>query len=405
MKKLLCLLLLNTHITASMNWSDPVILSDPSQNATSPKIALSYSTGRAAAIWKISDGSYETIQACLFNGTTWSIPVNLSNSLFNSDEASIGINNSGHALAIWRRHLSSTTSSIEATFFNGTSWSIPVILSSTNTCDAPTLAIHPSADHAIALWRSSSGFGTLSSSWFNGTTWTPIDDFSPLANPAALSLSMNADDQAIASWISPGSQKTAWTSFYDAGWSVPQAISNTNPAVIQIDSAIDSSTNRAGVIWSSLSTIDAAMWSGTEWESVESLVSSATFVIEPDIFFHPTNHSSGAIWRGSLGVQGAVYSSLNWSSPLTLTDQGITPKAAFNPIDEKIGAVWTTTTALQFTEYDATSFSLPIDLATSSEITSPDIVIDYEGNSFAIWSAIVDDSRVIQVARGTSESP
>lgn len=108
------------------------------------------------------------------------------------------------------------------------------------------------------------------------------------------------------------------------------------------------------------------------------------------------------IWQSSEGIQGALYINGKWSAYQTLATGGQDPALAFHPSDATVYAVWRTSQAIQTVSFNAASHSTVAPLSSSgSSLSPPNIYIDANGNALAIWSILLGETTVVQIARGS----
>lgn len=382
----------------SMEWSDPTYLSVENQNASEPDLSMSVSTGNGAACWSLSNGSISCIQVSLFDGTNWSEPVTLSDEAYHAMMPSIQINHLGHVIAIWKRILGASTSCVEACFFDGSSWSDPVVLSSSTYVCSPSVSMSLTEDSAVAIWRESNGIGNLRSSLFDGSDWTEIEAFSPRSNVSSNPISINENNWAITCWITPSALKPLQVSLYNSEWSSALTLGTT--ACLQANVKMDPVDNRAAVIWSDLNRMQIAIWNGSAWGEPRVVCNSSLFLIEPSLSYHPSDGSFCGIWRGDQGVQAIINNGF-WSDLITLREMGVNPKAAFNVENEKVGAIWSASHAIEFTEFDEETTLLPVILSDRDLIASnPSLEIDLNGNALALWKISDGMNTRIEARRG-----
>lgn len=183
------------------NWSAPVALSLPGQNADKPQVSLD-SKGEAIAVWIRFNGTTNTIQASrsLFGGS-WTTPSNLSPADVNATNPRVGMALGGDANAVilWEDTVSHTIQSLE--MINGVWQNLQNVSSKSEFVLGPQLAVDFQGN-AIAVWQNSTKKVIQAASLpFNGT-WSAPDDLSEAGQFAtAPQVTVDAKGNGIAVWI------------------------------------------------------------------------------------------------------------------------------------------------------------------------------------------------------------
>ncbi|HET6998197.1 MAG TPA: substrate-binding domain-containing protein [Solirubrobacterales bacterium] len=146
---------------AGGSWSAPVDLSAPGGAAGRPQIALQ-GNGYALSIWSRFNGTHNIVQAASRpSGGSWSAPVDLSAAGGTAGEAALAVNAAGDATAVWQRHNGTYQIVQAATRKPAGIWSAPVNLSASDLPSVePDVAIDESGD-AIAIWRRYNGLAQV----------------------------------------------------------------------------------------------------------------------------------------------------------------------------------------------------------------------------------------------------
>lgn len=90
--------------SANSRWSDPILLSDPESRAIHPQVSKDAS-GVAIAVWEVSNESYHTIEASLYDPQLghWSRPYKLSDEAFHSFDPQVSVDAKGDGIVLFRR--------------------------------------------------------------------------------------------------------------------------------------------------------------------------------------------------------------------------------------------------------------------------------------------------------------
>jgi hypothetical protein len=189
------------------NWDSVVDLSEAGKNAYSPQVTFD-AAGNAIAIWSLSGGSGTVIQtrSSSDSGATWRPVVALSPSGQIGGSAQISCDATGKAIAIWSLSDGVSTYKIQTSSSTdgGATWSPAVDLSEGETIvDTPQISID-AAGTAIAVWYAYDGsryvIDTRSSS-DGGATWGTVFHLSSLESDGyGPEVSTDAAGNALVIW-------------------------------------------------------------------------------------------------------------------------------------------------------------------------------------------------------------
>jgi hypothetical protein len=309
-------------------WTPPVPLSRGGKLAVSPQLAVAPS-GVAVAAWNVIStsprkGPPPAIDIARRRSATasWSGPVRISPRHVQATRPSVGIDNRGHAIAVWtmrRGRVNQIQASVGAP--GRGAWSAPnTVAQSKRRLLAPRLSVDPEGD-AIAVWQVWTHGGPLDP---GGVRTDIAAAIKPAGRrswlpPRTLGREIERTGQGVASFESPG------------------------PRV-----AIDRRGN-ATVVWQAdhhghILAEAAQRHAGEQrWTSPVSISRRAALV--PDIAMDPRGDAT-AVWLGDDGrVESARKSAdaTRWSSPASIA--GADPESAYphivmNPHGDAI-ATWT----------------------------------------------------------------
>lgn len=154
-------------------WTSPVTIATVGLQSEVPSIGIADS-GNAVAVFG-NGGSPDIIFASTFSGGTWSTPVAISNPLFTSGEPHVVVDPAGNATAIWRTTNGTNFILDAATLAAGsTTWTSPVTVSSTSesTFQGSPFAIVDPKGTVTAAWTVL-GTGALKTATLPlGGSWT-----------------------------------------------------------------------------------------------------------------------------------------------------------------------------------------------------------------------------------------
>jgi len=246
------------YVKATNTWSTVTNLSETTQNAYNPQVAMD-STGNAIAIWYRFNDSNNIIQTKRYDEATktWSTVTNLSDPGQDAYNPQVAMDSTGNAIAIWYRSDGSndiiqTKRYVEAT----DTWSTVTNLSVTGQdAYSPQVAMN-STGNAIAIWRSFNGSNNIiqakkyivDSVWETNATSLSVtgqDAYSP-------QIAMDSTGNAIAIWYrSDGSNNIIQAKKYivDSVWETDAtSLSATGKNASKPQIAMDGTRN-ATVIW------------------------------------------------------------------------------------------------------------------------------------------------------------
>ncbi len=188
-------------------WSSVVNLSAAGQDADIPQITMD-DTGHAVAVWFRFDGSNTIIQESHSSdyGDSWSTPVDLSAAGQFADGPRITMDETGHAIAVWYRFdgFSGITQASSSSDYGG-SWSFPAVnLSAPGQGAEQSQVTMDETGHAIAVWRRSDGSNLIIQASYSsdyGVSWSSPVDLSAGGQDAEYAqVTMDETGHAVAVW-------------------------------------------------------------------------------------------------------------------------------------------------------------------------------------------------------------
>lgn len=142
----------NLYTKSSSSWGGATLLDSTNNPASVPKVVMNTS-GNAVAVWRQSDGTYQSIYSSTYTGT-WSAQALLESANFTAYEPSLAMNGDGDAVATWRQG-DGSDSNIYAAVYTASAWGTAAAIDSVTT-DAsdsvPQVAIN-NTGNAVVLWR------------------------------------------------------------------------------------------------------------------------------------------------------------------------------------------------------------------------------------------------------------
>lgn len=236
--------------STSGEWSEPDDLSEAGDNvkviADGPHAAID-AAGNAIAVWALEDGN--VVQAALRPaGGDWQEPDDLSDAGQEAGQPDVAMNETGEAVAVWRR-LDGTDTIQAAVRPASGDWAEPDELSDASQGSAePDVAIDE-AGEAIAVWTRSNGTNDIIQAAVRptGGDWNEADDLSlPGQNATSPVVAMNVAVGGVAMWErSDGTNLRVQAAVRqpDGEWPKPETLSaageNAGLAQVALDAAGD----------------------------------------------------------------------------------------------------------------------------------------------------------------------
>lgn len=152
-------------------WSSSVTLSEPGENVCVPNVAVS-PNGNAVVVWSRFNEFNRIVQSSslLFGASHWSLPLNVSFSDQDANCPQVAMDGNSNAFAIWPSDTGNNFMIQTSKLPLGGVWTIPINISGLDfDSDSPDIAITPSG-YAVANWTavSTTPIGSLPTSSSEG---------------------------------------------------------------------------------------------------------------------------------------------------------------------------------------------------------------------------------------------
>jgi hypothetical protein len=212
-------------------WSAPVDISSvsPGRTASHPQLTVD-SGGRAIAIWKGTNGSFNRVvqSSSSLSGGAWSNPsdVSINNPFF----PQVTVDSNGLATVAWSFDDGDIHIIQSSTSLNGASWSTPVNLNA--IADARELKLGVSADGLVtAVYSLLFGNRIQSSTSLNGASWsTPVNLSNEGGSAEGQQVTVDANGVATAIWYrSNGTQNVIQSSSFSNSTTTPTQAPTSTP--------------------------------------------------------------------------------------------------------------------------------------------------------------------------------
>ncbi|HEV2728354.1 MAG TPA: PKD domain-containing protein [Solirubrobacterales bacterium] len=188
-------------LPAGGEWSEPEDISVAGRNAREPQVAVD-PEGNAVAVWHRSNGSNFIVQAALLPaGGEWSEPDDLSAAGEEAEESDVAIDETGDAVAVWKRFNGANFIVQAALLPAGGEWSEPDDLSAPGQNGLDPVVAANDALGAVALWWRFDGSNSRVQASVRpvGGEWSEPDDLSAEGEGAGFpDVALDAAGDAIA---------------------------------------------------------------------------------------------------------------------------------------------------------------------------------------------------------------
>jgi len=417
--------------SAAPGWSRPMNVSGVmSIGEESPLVSVD-SAGTATAVWQRYRGGklvYESAERPA--GGPWSTSSRFSGGLEDAYGLQITVDPLGNETAIWGRRVGHSWVVESATRSSGGIWSAPVTLSAAGAGSALVAAGPEGNVTAVWLLEREEGRRSVvqSATRSAGGGWSAPVSLSP-PGKAARSPQIALDPQggATAVWEEEYSGAVETSARSSGGiWSAPVTLSATGVRADRPQVAVDSQGN-ATVVWASRASDGrririqsrriqtATRPAGGTWSAPVSISKAGhRLVQDPQIAVSPQGEAT-AIWQRSNGsylvVQGATRpAGGGWSRPVEITtghgrggqhlqlgvDSWGNATAVWEGYDTRPGPDF----AIQAAKHPlGGAWSRPADISRwTNSLGEPQIAVNPQGRSTAIWAIGVKGGAVIQSA-------
>jgi hypothetical protein len=432
----LAALTLAASASATPAWVTPAAsLSATGGNANGVRLGLD-AAGDTVAIWDRFNGSNEIVQAStrLASSGSWQTPVNLSEAGHSAAAASLAVNSSGDAVAVWRWS-SGTNEITQAAFRQGAngSWQTPVDVSAAGGNAFNATAAIDSAGDAVALWQRYNGTRYVIQAAVRpnstGVWQTPVTINEATSETSAPQLAMNAGGEAVAVWdqLIGGHQLVQAATLQAPGgsWQTPVNLSEAGWNSFVPEVAI-SSGGEAAVVWrrtngpngefvqASVRPVSTGTWQAptelsASGENAEDAVVAFDAEGDATVLWQRYSGSSWIIQADTRPLQSGT-----WQTPVNLSETGqnsLDPELAIDSAGDAT-AVWERFNGSAYIAQAATrragagSWQTPVSLSEAGQSVSvPEVASDAGGDMAAGWVRSNASSIVVQAVGYAGAGP
>ena len=279
-------------------WSTPYHIGAAEYWETDPVLGLDQNN-RPVAVWLLfTESYYYNLVYCVWNGSSWSTPQEISDDYSSDLEASLCRDSAGTLWCFWysRRDLDAD---IFAAEFNGTTWTAPVNLTSDTFPEMnPAAAATPNGHVWVAYTEYRNGAAEIWARHWNGAAWTESGPVSGTQRRAYRPAITNASGNPVVCWQSfdSGNGDICFSSFDGSNWSTPSPV-DSDAALDVMPAMATDSTGSPWVVWMSERTgtwnVYTSLYSGGLWQPAEPVDPGSALDINPAIAADPEH---GAVW-------------------------------------------------------------------------------------------------------------
>ena len=410
--------------SAASGWSRPMNVSGVmSIGEESPLVSVD-SAGKATAVWQRYRGGKLIYESAVRQaGGPWSTPSRFFGGLEDAYGLQIAVDPLGNETAIWGRRLGRSWVVQSATRSVGGSWSAPVALSAAGAGSALVAAGPEGNVAAVWLLEREEGRRSVvqSATRSAGGSWSAPVTLSPPRKAArSPQIALDPRGGATVVWEEEYSGAIESSTRSSGGiWSPPVTLSANGLRGDWPQVAVDSQGN-ATAVWASRVSNGrriqtATRPAGGSWSAPVSISKAGRrHVQDPQIAVSPQGEAT-AIWQRSNGsylvVQGATRAAGgSWSRPVDITtghgrggqnlqlvvDSRGNATAIWEGYDTRPGPNF----AIQAAKHSpGGAWSRPVDISRwTKSLGEPQIAVDSQGRSTAIWIIGTEGGAVIQSA-------
>ena len=279
-------------------WSTPYNIGAAEYWETDPVLGLDQNN-RPVAVWSLfTESYYYNLVYCVWNGSSWSTPQEISDDCSSDLEASLARDSTGALWCFWysRRDLDAD---IFAAKFNGTTWTAPVNLTSDTFPEMNPAAVATPNGHVwLAYTKYRNGAAEIWARHWNGATWTESGPVSGTQKRAYRPAITNVSGNPVVCWQSfdSGNGDICFSSFDGSNWSTPSPV-DSDAALDVMPAMATDSTGSPWVVWMSERTgtwnVYTSLYSGGLWRPAEPAEPGSALDINPTIAAGPDH---GAVW-------------------------------------------------------------------------------------------------------------
>jgi hypothetical protein len=410
--------------SAAPGWSRPMDVSAVMSIGEESPLVNVDSAGNATVVWRRYRGGKLIYESAVRQaGGPWSTPSRFFGGLEDAYGLQIAVDPPGNETAIWGRRVGRSTVVESATRSVGGSWSAPVTLSAAGAGSALVAAGPEGNVTAVWLLEREEGWRSVvqSATRSAGGTWSaPVTLSPPRKDARSPQIALDPQGGATAVWEEEYSGAIESSTRSSGGiWSAPVALSANGVGAAWPQVAVDSQGN-ATAVWAGSASNSRRIQTATRpaggtWSAPVSISKAGhRHVQDPQIAVSPQGEAT-AIWQRSNGsyliVQGATRpAGGGWSRPVDITtgdgrggqhlrlvvDSWGNATAIWEGYDTRPGPNF----AIQAAKHPpGGAWSRPTDISRwTTSLGKPQIAVDPQGRSTAIWAIGTKGGAVIQSA-------
>lgn len=380
-------------------WSTVTTISDTGINYD-PFVKIN-SSNEAIAVW--TKGSYPdlSVQAALYDGSSWSSATDISGTEGTFLSPKAAIDGSGNIVVVWESIDGGNRSVMAITKPAASGWGSPTTLSASNTNQFTGVAMNASGE-AIAAWVDTTNDKIQVATLTFGGSWSSATDATSGGGyKGNLQVGIDSSGNGFLLWEELTNEDIAvtWTTGgFESSWASPATLAstgtNTSPS-LSVDNG-----GTAIATWTELDNGDirVSLYSSNSWTSAAT-ISDAYSAYSQAVASGSNNFDS---WLNyDIGtVQSARYVSSSWGSPVNVSDTETVNDLPVCSVSSGTSVTaWTDllTGEIKAAEYATTGSPTSPTVISNQDLSVTPMLTSSSTATIAIWKAYVDMDHVIQV--------
>jgi hypothetical protein len=325
-----------------------------------------------------------------------------------ADQAQIGMDANGNAVAIWREYDGTDTFIMSATLLVNGSWSSPMLVTTIFGVDdlgaTPQIAVNATNGDAFAIWVENDLTIKSSTLPFGGTWSSPhklsaISVTSSLGGPQiAVNLS-TPSNYAVAVWVAnTGSNDFIQSAYYQAGvWSLPSNVLPSTTNELRFPQVGIDNSGIAIAVWQNNTTLKiqgaTLPLAGSVWSAAADIgAADSSDVYGPRLAVGSSNYAVVAWHIFNLGIIDLRYSIFTgtWSAETSLVSSDSGTVAVAMDQAQNAMIIWRQNLGGLVIRAAYLPFGGGVTINTVStpggSSVFPDVAFDIAGNAYATWT-------------------
>ncbi|NLX47186.1 MAG: hypothetical protein GXY70_03330 [Euryarchaeota archaeon] len=383
---------LHARMFSDGSWGRPVFLENSTGNVYNPRIAMN-EKGDAVAVWRQSDGAFNSVYANEFVHGSWGTATLLEGRDGNAYYPQIAVDGEGNAIAVWHQS-EGTYNNIYANRYSNRVWGEAMLLESNDSMASdPQIAMDDDGD-AIVVWRDLWN-GTLNDihaiSWNEGTWGDRVRISEPSNSATNPQIATDGHGTMVAVWyqVFKGTYRIFATINSNGTWGVPVQIDDNSSRAIDPSIAMNDRGD-AVVVWrqqnelSLLRNVCANVYSDAAWGTPTTIRNSTGNIQIPSVAL-ADNGDAIVTWSDDCDSPRSIYadrySNGIWETPTLIEDHSVFAENPRVAMDGNGNAImvwneWGSTFIREYALMFMPEVEVTVDLPIPGEIVhSPSVLV------------------------------